>query len=484
MYSLSIVVLILGAFLASTKADQTPCMSQCEKSFNNSKNQDACKKGCDGFEASKTFAKLNDQNDIDEIMNNCRHSCQDAFTVEKDSEIKSSLIHACNKGCDIASNPLPSENLKTGVMKPTQQSKPRSIFDIMFGDDIFSGLEPNDSHRGGGLTISFGVPRMMKIDEERMLNRADPMGLPSWIPNHMKQMMSRMHSSMNQMLDNLKEDMPNMLGKSTSGGKLVMINSGPGYHEEKTYNIGPDGEMKLLKKDETHSMNDMMERRNPLDDQVQPRDVETFDPLWQRKIDESLAKQGHNNKIWENLNGWPNIAEMGQAIKEKEREREIMIKPILKEIDESIAKHTIYGNEPWDGPKLPEHGLRSRDHHMCHMDNKLIKWSDWVSCLHMRLGMPRWVMTATLCIGIIFLLWLCLVIPNNAPKQRVKKNINTKEAEATLAVVTVDTKNNYAKDLPPAYEEVANLSVQLEPVHKELVKKPEASLEQPKEASA
>lgn len=102
----------------------------------------------------------------------------------------------------------------------------------------------------------------------------------------------------------------------------------------------------------------------------------------------------------------------------------------------------------------------------------------------MRLGMPRWVMTATLCIGIIFLLWLCLVIPNNAPKQRVKKNINTKEAEATLAVVTVDTKNNYAKDLPPAYEEVANLSVQLEPVHKELVKKPEASLEQPKEASA
>ena len=98
----------------------------------------------------------------------------------------------------------------------------------------------------------------------------------------------------------------------------------------------------------------------------------------------------------------------------------------------------------------------------------------------MRLGMPRWVMTATLCIGIIFLLWLCLVIPNNAPKQRVKKNINTKEAEATLAVVTVD-KNNHAKDLPPAYEEVANLSVKLEPVHKEL-KKQEAA--EPKEASA
>ena len=56
----------------------------------------------------------------------------------------------------------------------------------------------------------------------------------------------------------------------------------------------------------------------------------------------------------------------------------------------------------------------------------------------------------------------------------------SKEAEATLAVVTVD-KNNHAKDLPPAYEEVANLSVKLEPVHKEL-KKQEAA--EPKEASA
>ena len=118
----------------------------------------------------------------------------------------------------------------------------------------------------------------------------------------------------------------------------------------------------------------LVERRNPLDDQVQPRDVETFDPLWQRKIDESLAKQGHNNKVeWENLNEWPNIAQMGEDLKEPtQKEREMMIKPILKEIDESIAKHTIYGNEPWDGPKLPEHGLRSRDHHMCHMDNHLM----------------------------------------------------------------------------------------------------------------
>ena len=34
------------------------------------------------------------------------------------------------------------------------------------------------------------------------------------------------------------------------------------------------------------------------------------------------------------------------------------------------------------------------------------KWSDWVSCLHRKLNMPRWLMTSTLCLGIIFLLWL------------------------------------------------------------------------------
>ena len=100
-------------------------------------------------------------------MNNCRHSCQDAFTVEKDSEIKSSLIHACNKGCDIASNPLPSENLKTGVMKPTQQSKPRSIFDIMFGDDIFSGLEPNDRYIKYNYTVYYKHKQRVTISNNQ-----------------------------------------------------------------------------------------------------------------------------------------------------------------------------------------------------------------------------------------------------------------------------------------------------------------------------
>ena len=95
-------------------------------------------------------------------------------------------------------------------------------------------------------------------------------------------------------------------------------------------------------------------------------------------------------------------------------------------------------------------------------------------------------MTTSICMGIIFLLWLCLVIPSNAPKQRVKSNettpdiLNPKEIEANKAkeveamtIVVSEKKEDLSQDLPPAYDEVANLSVQLEPVH-ETKKKPVA----------
>ena len=58
---------------------------------------------------------------------------------------------------------------------------------------------------------------------------------------------------------------------------------------------------------------------------------------------------------------------------------------------------------------------------MCSNENAHnLKWSDWVSCLHARMGMPRWLSAATISLAIIFVIWLCLVIPQNAPKQKVK----------------------------------------------------------------
>merc|ERR1719436_1194564 len=49
-----------------------------------------------------------------------------------------------------------------------------------------------------------------------------------------------------------------------------------------------------------------------------------------------------------------------------------------------------------------------------------LSWSDWVSCLHAKVGVPRWLTAATISLGIIFSIWLCLVIPSTAPKRKVK----------------------------------------------------------------
>lgn len=43
-----------------------------------------------------------------------------------------------------------------------------------------------------------------------------------------------------------------------------------------------------------------------------------------------------------------------------------------------------------------------------------------------------------------------------------------------MAIVVSEEKENLSQDLPPAYDDVANLSVQLEPVH-ETKKKPEVA---------
>jgi len=201
--------------------------------------------------------------------------------------------------------------------------------------------------------------------------------------------------------------------------------------------------------------NDSIDRNNPLDEKtMEENEVEVFEPKTDilNQIDQQLAKMIVEEEKEESRQTHPKL---------------INIEPIFRE-----------------GPRLPETGLRSRD--LCYSHSQNMKWSDWASCLHFKLGVPRWVMTTSICMGIIFLLWLCLVIPSNAPKQRVKSTattpdiINAKEIEANanakeIEAMTIvsEKKENLVQDLPPAYDDVANLSVKLEPVH-EPTKKPVA----------
>merc|ERR1712088_886633 len=100
-----------------------------------------------------------------------------------------------------------------------------------------------------------------------------------------------------------------------------------------------------------------------------------------------------------------------------------------------------------------------------------LSWSDWVSCLHAKVGVPRWLTAATISLGIIFSIWLCLVIPSTAPKRKVKTLLiktekpsaalaKAKEAEAAskaCEAAGVDPKTVVSVvrvDLPPSYGDV------------------------------
>merc|ERR1712066_1102157 len=98
-----------------------------------------------------------------------------------------------------------------------------------------------------------------------------------------------------------------------------------------------------------------------------------------------------------------------------------------------------------------------------------LSWSDWVSCLHAKVGVPRWLTAATISLGIIF---------STAPKRKVKTLLikgekpssailkAVKEAEAAAAAKAKEAEaSGYKKEefmvavinvgLPPTYGDVA-----------------------------
>merc|ERR1712156_408537 len=408
-------ILLVGAFLAfvlGTSAEEV-CRSKCVQQF---KDQalETCNKGCDNYKAAEKYDDIEGDHDKNDSLSLCQHSCEDSFDGAEDKQLK---LAWCHQGCENAI-----------IKQEVEVIRPTNLMDLLLGngDDLFKGLEGNDDHRHGGLTISFGMPR--KVFD----NSNDDFG---FMDGHMGHMFRRMNSQMDQMLNSMKSSMSSMMSKDV-------------HHEEKTYDIGPNGKMTLIE-------NDSIDRKNPLDEKtVEENEVEVFEPKTDilNQIDQQLAKMIVEEEKEESRQTHPKL---------------INIEPIFRE-----------------GPRLPETGLRSRD--LCYSHSQNMKWSDWASCLHFKLGVPRWVMTTSICMGIIFLLWLCLVIPSNAPKQRVKSTattpyiINAKEIEANanakeIEAMTIvsEKKENLVQDLPPSYDDVANLSVKLEPVH-EPTKKPVA----------
>ena len=92
--------------------------------------------------------------------------------------------------------------------------------------------------------------------------------------------MQQMNQQMGQMMRSMRTGMGDMM----SGGKMYVMKSGPGFHEEKAYDIGPNGEMKLIENDE-------MEKVNRLDEHVNHEDVEVFDPdMLMNEFEQQIAE--------------------------------------------------------------------------------------------------------------------------------------------------------------------------------------------------
>merc|ERR1712172_188936 len=139
----------------------------------------------------------------------------------------------------------------------------------------------------------------------------------------------------------------------------------------------------------------------------------------------------------------------------------------------AVLRNTVEENERMSQQLLQRYRTLAeqeyRDDYTCNSDH--LKWSDWVACLHARVGVPRWLTAATISLGIVFAVWLCLVIPSAAPKQRIRALViktekpsaalaKAKEAEAAskaCEAAGVDPKTVVSVvrvDLPPSYGDV------------------------------
>ncbi len=144
-----------------------------------------------------------------------------------------------------------------------------NLFDVFFGNNngFFQPFE-NDAHRNGPVigepakdskeegeespigrevTVSFGMPRMFDVMQP------DEWGVPTWVHQNMRQMMSNAQKSMAQMMNNMRRNIgesERMAEGRQSGGRMVVIKSGPGYHYEKHYEIRPNGKISEVTSEE------------------------------------------------------------------------------------------------------------------------------------------------------------------------------------------------------------------------------------------
>merc|ERR1712203_284061 len=256
-------------------------------------------------------------------------------------------------------------------------------------------------------------------------------------------------------------------------GKLTVIKAGPGFHDEKHYDIGPNG--KLTEVTETPIHKDALEHENPMDVHFNSNDVEVFhteDKPAETDVKATEDIETENEIASEPVMDVWAVEEENQVSNEPEAGESVEFQP--KNLPFlAVLRNTVEENERMSEQLLQRYRTLAeqeyRDDYTCNSDH--LKWSDWVACLHARVGVPRWLTAATISLGIVFSVWLCLVIPSAAPKQRIRALViktekpsaalaKAKEAEAAskaCEAAGVDPRSVVSVvrvDLPPSYGDV------------------------------
>jgi len=277
-------------------------------------------------------------------------------------------------------------------------------------------------------------------------------GLFEQINNHM----GRLMSSMPQQLGGIRGMLP--FGQPTEMGKLTVIKAGPGFHEEKHFDIGPNGKLTEVKPIEMH---DALEHANPMDTHFNSNDVEVF-----HDKDEDVAKNSEfdiTEAQSEKVEKEPVMDVRGL----EEQEPELPKAEVVESVEDfgakeypflSVLRNTVEENERISQQILSKYRAMAEEEYLD--DNSCsshhLKWSDWVACLHAKVGVPRWLTAATISLGIVFSVWLCLVIPSSAPKQRLRALVikaekpsaavaKAKEAEAAASAAAAAAKAKEAE---------------------------------------
>jgi len=293
-------------------------------------------------------------------------------------------------------------------------------------------------------------------------------------------------------------------GLHHSGGQMTIIKAGPGFREEQVFDIGPNGELR----EQEHFKEDALSHENPMDTEFDFNDVEVFhteadedtvnksgsveamekmpmeaekeeedallesEPVMDvRMVEEHLVDNELNNAVDEELSK--------VAAKTAAFEKLVASSPEPEQQHDTLPFLSVLRNSVAENERLSQQLLRQfqelhrarqawgSDDNSCSSHH--MRWSDWVACLHAQTGIPRWLTAATISLGIIFSVWLCLVIPSSAPKHKLKALVikkaekpsvsaaKAKEAEASAAAKAKEAEalglsvSVVSVDMPPTY---------------------------------